>query len=349
MQTKPIPTADNDSRRHSTVIIALTLIVALLFAACLLIGSVPVSPREVWGALTGSPDVSETVKVITNFSRLPSAATALLAGAALAIAGLQMQTTFDNPLAGPSILGVSTGASLGVAITLLGFGGALASAGLAVASIIGAMVGAMVIILILLAFSKMVKSTAMLLIVGIITGYLTSSVISLLNFFSTQEGVHSFVIWGLGSFSGMTPDKLAVFAPVCIILIFISFLLIKPLDALQLGDAYAANLGVNVKQARGAFLVVSGMLTAIVTAYCGPIAFIGLVVPHIARLSVRTASHLPLLAATALCGSGVTLFCQLISVLPTNGVLPINAITPIIGAPVILYIIVNRRKIFYLR
>lgn len=330
------------------VLWALGATVVVLFPLTLLNGSVDVAPSAVWQSLLHGG--GDPAAVIIRYSRLPAAITALLAGPALAIAGLQMQTTFDNPLAGPSILGVSAGSSLGVAVALLGFGGSVAAGlGMSVASIIGAMTGAILIILILLGFSRMVESSAMLLIVGIIVGYLTSSVISLLNFFATQEGVHSFVIWGLGSFAGMSPERLELFIPLTVILLGLSFLLVKPLDALQLGDAYAASLGVDVRRARGVLLGLSGMLTAVVTAYCGPIAFVGLIVPHIARLATGTASHLPLMVATALCGAIVTLLCQIISVMPASGVIPLNAITPVIGAPVILYIIVNRRKIFYLR
>lgn len=336
------------SRRLASLMWLLAALALLLFVAALLIGSVPIAPGDVCRALFAGGD--DTAAVIVRYSRFPTAVTALLAGPALAIAGLQMQTTFDNPLAGPSILGVSSGASLGVAVALLGFGGALtAGLGASVTAIIGAIVGAALVIIILLGFSRLVESSTMLLIVGIIIGYLTSSLISLLNFFATQEGVHSYVIWGMGNFGGMTPERLCLFAPLVCVFIALSFLLVKPLDALQLGDNYAANLGVNVRHARGLLLFISGTLTAIITAYCGPIAFVGLIVPHIARLLTRTASHLPLMLATALCGAVVTLLCQLLSVLPPSGTIPVNAITPVIGAPVILYVIVNRRKIFYLR
>lgn len=342
------PLRPTRSQRHTGVIWVLAACVVALFVATLLVGSVSISPADVWRAITEGGE--DTAAVIIRYSRLPTAIAALIAGPALAVAGLQMQTTFDNPLAGPSILGVSSGASLGVAVALLGFGGsAVAGLGASVTALIGAMVGAALVIALLLGFSRLVESSTMLLIVGIIFSYLTSSLISLLNFFATQEGVHSFVIWGLGSFSGMTPERLTLFVPLVTVFLASSFLLVKPLDALLLGDNYAANLGVNVRRARGALLLVSGALTALITAYCGPIAFVGLIVPHIARLLTRTASHLPLMAATALSGAAVTLLCQLLSVLPTSGTIPINAITPVIGAPVILYIIVNRRKIFYLR
>ena len=188
----------------------------------------------------------------------------------------------------------------------------------------------------------------MLLIVGILTGYITSSLISLLNFFSTQEGVHSYVIWGLGSFNGVTLEQLPYISLVVIPAILWAALMVKPLNALLLGARYAANLGINVKSTRNKLLLISGILTASVTAFCGPIGFLGLVVPHIARLLLRTSNHNTLLPLTILCGCCTSLVCTLISVMPQeNGVLPINAITPIIGVPIIIYIIVNRRKIEY--
>lgn len=235
-------------------------------------------------------------------------------------------------------------------MVLLAAGGVVTGQlGVATASILGAMCGAGCILLLLLGFSRIVKSTAMLLIVGIIIGYLASSLISLLNFFATQEGVHSFVIWGMGSFGGMTLERLGIFAPLCVVGIAASFMYVKPLDAMLLGDNYARNLGVNVVRTRNALLLLSGGLTALVTAFCGPIGFIGLVVPHIARLLIRTSSHIWVVGATALSGSAIMLLCQLISVMPQSNIIPINAITPLIGAPIIIYIIVNRNKIFYLR
>lgn len=339
-------------RYRAVLMIALGVLTVVLWLACMLFGSVDIPCGRVVAILSGqSSDASEaTWRTIILMSRLPSATTAMLAGMALSLAGLQMQTTFNNPLAGPSILGVSTGASLGVAIVMLALGGAvMGQLGVATASIIGAFLGAGVILLLLLGFSKIVKSTAMLLIVGIIIGYLASSLISLLNFFATQEGVHSFVIWGMGSFGGMTLERLGVMAPLCVVGIIVSFMYVKPLDAMLLGENYARNLGVNVSRTRNGLLLLSGALTAIVTAFCGPIGFVGLIVPHIARLLLRTSSHIWIVGGTALCGSAIMLLCQLISVMPQSSIIPINAITPVIGAPIIIYIIVNRNKIFYLR
>ena len=212
----------------------------------------------------------------------------------------------------------------------------------------GAFLGAAVILVALLLFSGLVKGATMLLIVGIMVSYLASSAISLLNFFSTESGVHSYVIWGLGNFSGVTASQLPVFAAIVAGGLVWAALMVKPLNAMLLGARYAENLGVNMRGVRNQLLIVTGVLTAVVTAFCGPIGFIGLVVPHIARLLLRTSNHNYLLPATVVAGADIALLCTLISVLPTSaGVMPINAITPIIGVPIILYIILNRKKILY--
>ncbi|MBQ1932934.1 MAG: iron ABC transporter permease, partial [Muribaculaceae bacterium] len=320
-----------------------------LFIACLVFGSVDIPLSDVFGSLTGGEVSRATSRVIVLETRLPMACTAMLAGAALSIAGLLMQTTFDNPLAGPSILGISTGSSLGVAIVMLALGGSIGGVlGLSLSALIGALLGAGVIMLVLLAFSSIVKNSVMLLIIGIMVSHLASSAISLLNFFSTQEGVHSYVIWGLGNFSGVTLERLPIFAILVVVSLILSMMLVKPLNALLLGVRYAENLGVNIRGTRNRLLVLSGILTAVVTAFCGPIGFIGLIVPHIARLSLRSSNHIVLLPATALAGAVVALLCTLISVVPSaSGIIPINAITPIIGVPIIIYIIVNRKRIPY--
>lgn len=335
--------------RSSITLIVLTLLVVVLLPLNLIFGSIDIPIHEVVNALTGAEVSKHTWATIIVEARLPMTLTAALAGAALAVSGLLLQTTFDNPLAGPSILGVSTGSSLGVAVVMLAMGGVVSEAFSSYMSILlGAIVGAAVVMLILLFFSTIVKSTTMLLIIGIMVGYLTSSAISLLNFFSTQEGVHSFVIWGLGNFSGVTLDRLPLFATLILASLALSFMLVKPLNALLLGARYAENLGVSIKATRNKLLLLSGILTAIVTAFCGPIGFLGLVVPHIARLSLRSSNHTVLLPATALAGAVIALLCNLISVLPASwGVIPINAITPVIGVPIIIYIIINRKKILY--
>ena len=336
-------------RRFPIVMTALAVLLLLLIAGCLLIGSVDIPAREVLAILTGGEPSKATWGVIVLHTRVPMICTAILAGAALSVAGLLMQTVFNNPLAGPSILGVSTGASLGVAIVMLsaGFGVAAESIGGYTASLVGAILGAAAVMAALLAFSAVVRSNTMLLIVGILLSYLTSSAISFLNFFATEEGVHSFVIWGLGSFTGLTLDRLPAFALLIVVSLAWAALLVKPLNAMLLGQNYAANLGVNTRSVRNQLLVATGLLTAVVTAFCGPIGFLGLAVPHVARLLLMSSNHNTLLPCTALAGAVVALLCTFISVLPSSGTLPINSITPLVGVPVILYIIVNRRRIPY--
>jgi len=323
----------------------MVILLVALIPACLMCGSVPLSPVDVWNALTGAPTDNPAAGLIVTQTRLPMALTAALSGAALAVSGLLMQTTFDNPLAGPSILGISSGASLGVAIVMLALP-TMAAGSLAryAGTMAGALMGAGVIMLILIALSGVLRSSAMLLITGILVSYLSSSAISLLNFFATQEGVHSYVIWGLGSYSAVTLGRLQVFAAVTLPLLLLSAMMVKPLNAMLLGDSYARSMGVSLKRDRALLLTLSGALAAMVTAFCGPIGFIGLVVPHIARLLISDADHRRLLPASILVGALLSLFCAWLCVLPSSGVIPINAITPLIGVPVIVYIIVSQNR-----
>ena len=334
--------------------ISMAIIIAMLImliVANLLIGSVDIEPLAVWQIVTGRGHENHVWEIIILNTRMPMIATAALSGAALSVSGLLLQTAFNNPLAGPSILGVSTGASFGVAVVMLASGSALwltQSVGTYMTILIGALARAVLVLIVLVLFSTVVHSSTMLLIIGILVSYLTSSAVSLLNFFATEEGVHSYVIWGLGNFSGVTPSQLPFFAFFIIATLALSTTLVKPLNALLLGTRYAENLGVNTKRTRNSLLIITGILTAGVTAFCGPISFIGLVVPHIARLVLNTSNHNRLLPATMLAGATVALLCTLISVLPQQvGVIPINAITPIIGVPIIIYIIINRKNIQY--
>lgn len=324
---------------------------AVMFVALLFFGAVDVAPSDVWMVLTGGETANAAARLIVIELRLPMACCAFLSGMALAVAGLLLQTTFNNPLAGPSILGVSTGASLGVAVMMLLLGGG-AAVGVAryAGALVGSVAGAAVMLLLLLLFSRIVKGNAMLLIVGILLGYLASSAISILNFYATEEGVHSFVIWGLGSFSGVTLADLAVFGPLILLATFATFLMVKPLNALLLGADYAESMGVNLTVTRNRLLLLSGVLTAVVTAFCGPIGFLGLVIPHVARLTLATSNHVRLLPATALWGGFSGLLCACISIFAGNGgILPVNAITPLLSVPIIMYVIINRDKLSYFR
>lgn len=329
--------------------IGLGAVILLLFMANLLVGSVAIPVTDVFTILSGGEGGKVSWSFILWESRLPQALTALLCGGALAVCGLMLQTAFKNPLAGPSILGITSGASLGVALVLLLFGGSITTGAFSFSGffsiLAGAFVGAMLIMGLILFFSTLIKSNIMLLITGIMIGYIASSAISLLNFFATAEGVRSYMIWGMGNFGGVSLRQMPAFALVTLAGLFASLLLIKPLNTLLLGDRYAENLGVNIRRVRNWLLVVTGLLTAITTAFCGPVAFIGLAVPHVARMILGTANHNSLLPVTMLSGGAVALVCNLICILPGEaGIIPLNAVTPIIGAPVIIYVILNQRK-----
>lgn len=337
-------------RSNFTIAIILSALTLLaLFAANLLWGAVEIPLGKVISILTGG-EGEPGWRLIVLESRLPQAVTAMLAGMALSAAGLMLQTLFNNPLAGPEVFGINSGAGLGVAIVMLLLNGTLVSGGLSfggyAAILSGAFIGALAVIAILLLLSMWLRNNIYLLIAGLAVSYLTSSVITLLNYFSTAEGVHSYLIWGMGSFGGVSTAQLPLFATLLIVTLTASLLMVKPLNALLLGDAYAANLGVKTKSARGVLLALTGILTAGVTAFCGPIAFIGLAVPHIARLFLSTNNHIFLLPATILWGGATALLCNILCQLPgSSGLLPLGAVTPIIGAPVILYVVIKRRGI----
>ena len=335
--------------KNNTIVLSLVLsfCICLLLMLNLLVGSVAIPTQDVLAILTGQDVGKPSWQFIILQSRLPQALTALLCGAALSTSGLLLQTSFQNPLSGPSIFGINSGAALGVALVMLLLGGsvstALFSVGGAWAVLLAAFVGAMAVTGIIFMFAQWVKSSVMLLIIGMMIGYLASSAIALLNFFATQEGVKSFTMWGMGNFGGVSLSQLPMFTGAVMIGLMGSVLLIKPLNALLLGETYARNLGVNVRTMRSWLLVITGWLTAVTTAYCGPVAFIGLAVPHLARLVIGTDNHLQLLPITMAMGALIALLCQLVCVLPgSQGILPLNAVTPLIGAPVIIYIIWKR-------
>lgn len=348
-------TKEHDSgkskRTRWVLVITIIALVALLLAN-IWWGAIHIPADEIWNICTGKGSSNEAWHFIVLESRIPQAITAVLCGASLAVSGLMLQTVFNNPLAGPSILGINGGASLGVATVMLFMGGSFTVAEYTLSSFlsvaIGAFAGAMIVLAIILFFSTLVKSNLMLLIIGIMVGYMTSSIISLLNFFSTAEGVHSYMAWGMGNFSGVTRGQLPLFISIISIGLIVSILLIKPLNALLLGQHYASNLGINIRLVRNLLLVGVGLLIAITTAFCGPISFIGLAVPHMARLTLKSSNHNVLLPYTLIFGGVVALLCNLISVIPGEyGLIPLNAVTPMISAPVIIYVIVNQRKIQY--
>ena len=344
---------NSSSSRYACSVVVLALLLVVLAAACLIFGSVDIDVASVVRIAIGQDSDNEAWNIIVRQTRIPMVITAALAGSALAIAGLLLQTNFNNPLAGPSILGVSTGAGLGVAVVMLAMGGSIGKmlgdveVGGYVATLGGAFLGAAAVMALLIVFSSIVKSNTMLLIIGMLVSYLGSSVVQLLNSIASEESIHSYVTWGFGTFSGVTTAQLPLYVALIAFGLLCSVLMVKPLNALLLGTRYAENLGVNTRHTRIALLMVTGLLTAVVTAYCGPIGFLGLVVPHISRLMLSTSNHSRLLPVTILAGADMALLCTLVSVGGDHGVIPINAITPVIGVPIIIYIIINRRKIQY--
>ncbi len=323
-----------------------TFAIIFIFMANLFFGAADIPSHDTLNILLGKDATNQSWKYIILQARLPQAITAMLCGGSLAISGLLLQTVFRNPLAGPSIFGIDSGASLGSAIVMLAFGGTISAGTLSlsgsVAILSAAFIGAMVVIGLLMLFSRFVKNNVMLLIVGIMIGYISSSAISLLNFFSTQEGVHSYMVWGLGNFGGVSITQIPLFSTLSLAGIALSFLLIKPLNAILLGAQYAENLGINTTKLRNKLIVITGLLTAVTTSFCGPVSFIGLAVPHIARMLLNTDNHRILIPSTILTGAAISLVCNLLCVLPgDNGIIPLNAVTPIIGAPVIIYVILK--------
>ena len=327
--------------------IGLAFVILILFVLNLVMGSVSIPVGDTFRILLGEENVKPSWLYIILESRLPQALTAILCGGALAVSGLMLQTAFRNPLAGPSIFGINSGAGFGVALVMLFLGGSISAGSVSlsgfVAVLTAAFIGAMLVMALIFFFSTIVRNHVMLLIIGIMIGYISNSAISLLNFFATDEGVRSYMVWGMGSFGGVTMKMMPVFACITLLGLLGSLLLIKPLNALMLGDSYAENLGINIIKVRNWLLIVTGILTAVTTAFCGPVAFIGLAVPHIARLLLTTDNHRSLLPATILMGAVIALLCNLITILPgENGVIPLNAVTPIMGAPVIIYVILKR-------
>ena len=328
--------------------LVLPISIIVLFAANLLMGAVDIPAADVTAILFGKESDHTAWNYIVLESRLPQAVTAMFCGASLAVSGLMLQTAFRNPLAGPSIFGINSGASVGVALVMLLWGGSISTEAFSlsgfVAVLTAAFVGAMLVLALIMLLSLVVKDNVMLLIAGIMIGYIASSAISLLNFFATEEGVQSYMVWGLGNFGGVSLDRLPLFIGVSAFGLLVAILMVKPLNALLLGDQYAQNLGFNIKRVRHLLLFVTGLLAAITTAFCGPVAFIGLAVPHIARLILGTENHRNLLPATILTGAATAMLANLVCILPgDNGVIPLNAVTPFLGAPVIIYVIAKRK------
>ena len=326
--------------KRPTLLLMLVILASifLFFLLNLLLGSVHIPFRSVWNILWGNTDESIIWQNIIWKSRVPQALTALVAGAGLSVSGLQMQTVFRNPLAGPSVLGISSGASLGVACVVL-LSGAMGGVALSklgymgeVALSIAAIIGALSVMALIVYVSQKVKGNVTLLIIGVMIGYVASAIIGVLKYFSVEEDIRAYVIWGLGSFARVSGDQMILF--VCIMAVL-----------LPLGDGYARNLGLNIKRARLLVISCSGVLVAIVTAYCGPIMFIGLAVPHLCRAIFHTSDHRILMPATLLVGASLALVCNLIARMPGfEGALPVNSVTALVGAPVVASVLFRKRK-----
>ncbi len=335
-------------KRNILLFISLAVSILFLFGLNLITGSVQIPFADVLDILCGRFMGKESWQYIILENRLPQTLTAILCGASLSLCGLMLQTAFRNPLAGPDVFGISSGAGLGVALVMLLLGGTVSTSMFTVSGFLAiltaAFVGAIAVTALILFLSTMVRNSVLLLIVGIMVGYVSSSTVSLLNFFASEEGVKSYMVWGMGNFGGVSMSHIPLFSILCLMGIGVSFLLIKPLNILLLGPQYAESLGISTRQLRNILLVVVGLLTAITTAFCGPISFIGLAIPHIARLLFRTENHQVLLPGTVLSGAAIALLCNFICYLPGEaGIIPLNAVTPLIGAPVIIYVIVQRR------
>lgn len=321
----------------------LVLVIPVLFLLSLVHGSAEIPLLDIVNILSGKGAADSSWSFIVLETRLPRAITALLAGGALAVSGLLLQTAFRNPLAAPDIFGITSGSSLAVALLTLAPGMVLTGMVGYLSSVAAAFMGAVAVTALIWLCSKMVRSSVVLIIIGILVGYLCSSVITLLNFTATEEGLRSFVFWGMGDFGNVSMEALLVFGGLTVSGTLATLLLVKPLNALLLGPRYAESMGINVRRTRNVLMLLTGLLTAVVTAFCGPIAFIALAVPHMARLWLRTADHHWLIPATICIGGVVALLCNVLTTLPDNGaVLPLNAITPLIGAPMIIYVILRK-------
>lgn len=333
------------------LLVGISIALGVFFLLNLLLGSVPIPLRAICEMLLGNEEHPVVWQNILWKSRVPQALTALVAGAALSVSGLQMQTVFRNPLADPSVLGVSAGASLGVAFVVL-LSGAIGGVALSrlgylgeIALSVAAIIGSLSVLALIVFISTKVKGNVTLLIIGVMIGYVANAIIGVLKFFSVEEDIRAYVIWGLGSFARVSGDQMLLFVALMVLLIPLSFLLIKTMNLLLLGSNYARNLGLNILRARLLVILSAGILVAIVTAYCGPIMFIGLAVPHLARAIFRSSDHRVLMPATVLIGATLALACNLIARMPGfEGALPLNSVTALIGAPVVASVLFRKRK-----
>lgn len=330
--------------RHSILFISLSALCLILFAWDMMVGSVGIAFSDVWAALVGGDCDPVKAKIIIDI-RLIKALMAIFAGAALSVSGLQMQTLFRNPLAGPYVLGVSSGASLGVALFILGAPlmgmagvGALSTLGLAGA----AWIGAAAILAAVSAVSRRIKDIMVILILGMMIGSAVSAVVQILQYMSSEESLKSFVVWTMGSLGDVTTSQLWLVAPAIISGLAIAVALIKPMNLLMLGEPYARTMGLNIARTRGLILLSTTLLAGTITAFCGPIGFIGLAMPHLSRILLRDADHRKLMPAAALTGAVAMLLCDIFSKMLT---LPVNTITALLGIPIVIWVVVRNKNI----
>lgn len=329
--------------RTTFLFTALALLTVVLFTADLLVGSVAVAPADIWAALTGG-DCDPAIRDIILRIRLLKAVTALLAGAALAASGLQMQTLFRNPLAGPYVLGISSGAGLGVALFLLGAPllGVSAHSFVQSLGIAGAAwLGAALVLLVVMAVSRRIKDIMVILILGMMFGSGISSVVEILQYLSSEAALKSFVIWTMGSLGDVTAQQLTILVPSIVVGLLLAVWTIKPLNLLLFGEEYAVTMGLNIRRSRGLLFLSTTLLAGTVTAFCGPIGFIGLAMPHVARMLFRNGDHRVLVPGTILSGAAVLLLCDLVSKFFT---LPINAITALLGIPIVVWVVLRNKS-----
>ncbi|MGM0622042.1 MAG: iron chelate uptake ABC transporter family permease subunit [Bacteroidota bacterium] len=338
-------------KRRSVALIfsLLGILFVLLLVADILLGSIIIPVKEVFLSFFSTSETNETYRTIILSFRLPKALTAIMTGAALSLSGLQMQTVFRNPLAGPYVLGISAGASLGVALFVLGFSSVLA-AGIFTTTgawplALVAWAGSFLVMLLVLYVSMKVNDIMTILILGILFTSAVSAIVSILQYFSNESMLKAFIVWTMGSLGNVTKAQLSVLAPAILAGILLAFLKIKDLNAFLLGENYARSLGVSIKSSRVIIFLSTSLLAGTITAFCGPIGFIGIAVPHICRVIFKTANHLILVPAVILTGSIVMLFSDIVSQLPgMQTTLPINSVTALIGIPVIIWMIVKNRK-----
>ena len=336
-------------KKYTKQFTLLLLLVLVLWFTNISFGSVSIPFLDIFSIIIGDETVKESWQTIILDFRIPKAITAIMVGSGLSISGLLMQTLFRNPLAGPFVLGISSGASLGVALLILGsslFGGIFLSISFSNWAIaIAASLGSFLVLSAVIIAANKVRNTMSILIIGLMFGSFTSSIISVLSYFSEAQEIQQYVFWSFGSLGNLSWDELAIFFSIYILGIVGVFTIIKPLNSLLLGENYAKSLGVNVKQSRIIILVITSLLTGVITAFSGPIAFIGLAVPHLAKLIFTTSNHKILIPATALTGALVLLVCDIIAQVPTSEfTLPINAITSLFGAPVVIWLLIRKNK-----